>query len=235
MNTPTKLTVSRLILSLVIIFILLFPWSMINVTIPQVLVSGVTVDIRYPIAGVLFIIASLTDFLDGYLARKNNQITNTGKMLDAIADKVLVDSVLIILACQGFVNAIVPVVIVLRDIVVDAIKMEAASKGKVVAAIKSGKIKTASLMVGTVLMLFYNLPFELVNVHVDIFLLYFATIMSIFSMYEYYTLNKKYHFSKKGKVKGKKNEKGIFYKGIPFFDRKNQITNKCLIKRLQFV
>lgn len=199
MNTPTKLTVSRLILSLVIIFILLFPWSMINMTIPQVLVSGVTVDIRYPIAGVLFIIASLTDFLDGYLARKNNQITNTGKMLDAIADKVLVDSVLIILACQGFVNAIVPVVIVLRDIVVDAIKMEAASKGKVVAAIKSGKIKTASLMVGTVLMLFYNLPFELVNVHVDIFLLYFATIMSIFSMYEYYTLNKNIIFPKKEK------------------------------------
>lgn len=199
MNTPTKLTVSRLILSLVIIFILLFPWSMINVTIPQVLVSGITVDIRYPIAGVLFIIASLTDFLDGYLARKNNQITNTGKMLDAIADKVLVDSVLIILACQGFVNAIVPVVIVLRDIVVDAIKMEAASKGKVVAAIKSGKIKTASLMVGTVLMLFYNLPFELVNVHVDIFLLYFATIMSIFSMYEYYTLNKNIIFPKKEK------------------------------------
>lgn len=199
MNTPTKLTVSRLILSLVIIFILLFPWSMINVTIPQVLVSGVTADIRYPIAGVLFIIASLTDFLDGYLARKNNQITNTGKMLDAIADKVLVDSVLIILACQGFVNAIVPVVIVLRDIVVDAIKMEAASKGKVVAAIKSGKIKTASLMVGTVLMLFYNLPFELVNVHVDIFLLYFATIMSIFSMYEYYTLNKNIIFPKKEK------------------------------------
>ena len=199
MNTPTKLTVSRLILSLVIIFILLFPWSMINVTIPQVLVSGVTVDIRYPIAGVLFIIASLTDFLDGYLARKNNQITNTGKMLDAIADKVLVDSVLIILACQGFVNAIVPVVIVLRDIVVDAIKMEAASKGKVVAAIKSGKIKTASLMVGTVLMLFYNLPFELVNVHVDIFLLYFATIMSIFSMYEYCTLNKNIIFPKKEK------------------------------------
>ena len=199
MNTPTKLTVSRLILSLVIIFILLFPWSMINVTIPQVLVSGVTVDIRYPIAGVLFIIASLTDFLDGYLARKNNQITNTGKMLDAIADKVLVDSVLIILACQGFVNAIVPVVIVLRDIVVDAIKMEAASKGKVVAAIKSGKIKTASLMVGTVLMLFYNLPFELVNVHVDIFLVYVATIMSIFSMYEYYTLNKNIIFPKKEK------------------------------------
>ena len=199
MNTPTKLTVSRLILSLVIIFILLFPWSMINVTIPQVLVSGITVDIRYPIAGVLFIIASLTDFLDGYLARENNQITNTGKMLDAIADKVLVDSVLIILACQGFVNAIVPVVIVLRDIVVDAIKMEAASKGKVVAAIKSGKIKTASLMVGTVLMLFYNLPFELVNVHVDIFLLYFATIMSIFSMYEYYTLNKNIIFPKKEK------------------------------------
>lgn len=199
MNTPTKLTVSRLIFSLIIILILLFPWSMVNVTIPQILISGVTVDVRYPIAGILFIIASLTDFLDGYLARKNNQITNTGKMLDAIADKVLVDSVLIILACQGFVSAIVPVVIVLRDIVVDAIKMEAASKGKVVAAIKSGKIKTASLMVGTVLMLFYNLPFELANIHVDIFLLYFATIMSIFSMYEYYSLNKNIIFPKKEK------------------------------------
>ncbi len=91
-------------------------------------------------------------------------------MLDAIADKVLVNSVLIIFAAQGFINAIVPVVIVLRDIVVNAIKMEAASRGVVIAAIKSGKLKTASLMVGTVLVFAYNLPFELWNIKMDILL-----------------------------------------------------------------
>ena len=191
MNTPTKLTVSRLILSLVIIFILLFPWSMINVTIPQVLVSGVTVDIRYPIAGVLFIIASLTDFLDGHLARKNNEVTDLGKMLDAIADKVLVNSALIILSYKGFIPIAIPVIIIFRDTIVDAIKMQASSKGKVVAAIKSGKIKTASMMVGLVLVFFYNLPFELWNIRVADFLVYFATIMSIISMIEYFNLNKK--------------------------------------------
>ena len=97
---------------------------------------------------------------------------------------------LIIFAALGFVNAIVPVVIVVRDIIVDAIKMEAAAKGKVVAAIKSGKLKTASLMIGIVLMFFYNLPFEIWNIRVDLFFLYFATIMAIVSMYEYFALNK---------------------------------------------
>ena len=130
------------------------------------------------------------------MARKYDLITNTGKMLDAIADKILVNSTLIILATNGFINPIIPVVIVLRDTFVDAIKMEAASKGKVVAAIKSGKLKTATLMVGIVLMLFYNLPFELINIRVADFLLYFATILSVVSMIEYYVLNKKYIFSK---------------------------------------
>ena len=68
-------------------------------------------------------------------------------MLDAIADKFLVNSVLIILAAQGFIHPIIPVVVIIRDSVVNSIKMLAASKGKVVAAIKSGKIKTACLMV----------------------------------------------------------------------------------------
>lgn len=199
MNTPTKLTVSRIVLTLIIIVLLLFPWSMIGVSMPVFFVSGIKIELKYIIADLLFVIASFTDFLDGYLARKNHEITNTGKMLDAIADKVLVDSVLIILACNGFISAIVPVVIVIRDIVVDAIKMEAASKGKVVAAIKSGKIKTASLMIGIVLMMAYNLPFELINVHIDILLLYFATIMSIFSMIEYYNVNKGIIFPNKEK------------------------------------
>ncbi len=201
MNLPNKLTVTRLVLSVVIIFILLFPFELIGFSFAEISINGVVCNIKYWIAGVLYIIASLTDFLDGYIARKYGLITNTGKMLDAIADKVLVNSVLIIFAAQGFINAIVPVVIVLRDIVVNAIKMEAASRGVVIAAIKSGKLKTASLMVGTVLVFAYNLPFELWNIKMDIFLLYFATFMSLVSMVQYFNMNKELIFPKEEKKK----------------------------------
>ncbi|MBR6949408.1 MAG: CDP-diacylglycerol--glycerol-3-phosphate 3-phosphatidyltransferase [Bacilli bacterium] len=200
MNLPTKLTVLRLILSGFIVFILCFPFYMFNVKFPILYVGGVGMDIRYLISGVIFIVASFTDFLDGYLARKNNQVTDTGKMLDAIADKVLVNSVLIILAAHAFINVIIPVVIVLRDIVVNAIKMEAASKGKVVAAIKSGKYKTATLMVGIVLTFFYNLPFEVMfnkPINVSGFLLYIAVILSIVSAIQYFNLNKNIIFGEK--------------------------------------
>ena len=201
MNLPNKLTVSRLILSVIIIIILLFPFYLLGFDFPEVTIEHVVCDTRYFVAGVLFIIASLTDFFDGRIARKYGLITNLGKMLDAIADKVLVNSVLIILAAHGMINAVVPVVVVLRDIVVNAIKMEAASKGKVVAAIKSGKLKTACLMTGIVLALFNNLPFEIINdgYQVDQFLLYFATLMSIISMVQYYNMNKDLIFEKENK------------------------------------
>lgn len=196
MNLPNKLTITRIVMTIFIIFILLFPFYMININFPKFYVGELLVDSKYFVAGVLFLIASVTDFIDGYIARKYDLITNLGKMLDAIADKILVNSILIILATNGFINPIIPVVIVLRDTFVDAIKMEAASKGKVVAAIKTGKLKTASLMAGIVLMLFYNLPFELIGIRLADFLLYFATILSIVSMIEYYVMNKKYIFNK---------------------------------------
>ncbi len=197
MNLPNKLTVSRLVLSLLIIFVLWFPFYLVGFNFPYVRIGGIEYCTNYFVAAFLFVIASLTDFFDGMIARKYNLITNTGKMLDAIADKVLVNSVLIILAARGSINAIIPVVIVIRDIVVNAIKMEAASKGVVVAAIKSGKYKTASLMVGTTLALIYNLPFEMWNLRVADFFLYFATLMSIISMVQYYSLNKKFIFDTK--------------------------------------
>lgn len=195
MNLPNRLTVLRIFLAFIVIFILTFPFYTIGINFPKYLILGVPVKIQYFIAGFIFIVASVTDYIDGQLARKNNQVTDLGKMLDAIADKILVDSSLIILASQGFISVIIPVVIVLRDIIVDAIKMQAASKGKVVAAIKSGKIKTATLMVGTVLTFFYNLPFEAMNIRVADFFLYFATIMSIISAIEYFMLNKDLIFS----------------------------------------
>ena len=190
MNTPTKLTVTRIIMTFFMIFMLLFPFYDIGIKLPNFLIGGVYVKIEYLIAGAIFIIASLTDFLDGYLARKNNEVTDLGKMLDAIADKVLVNSALIILASKGFILTSIPVIIIFRDTVVDAMKMEAARKGKVVAAISSGKIKTASMMVGVTLTFFYNLPFEMINIRVSDFFLYFATVMSVISMCEYFKLNK---------------------------------------------
>ena len=189
MNFPTKLTVTRIVLSILIICIMIFPFEAIGVDVP-VLRTSVDISVKYVICSILFIIASLTDFFDGYLARKNNQVTDLGKMLDSIADKILVNPVLVIFASEGIIHPIVPVVVVTRDIVVNAIKMEAASHGKVVAAIGSGKIKAAALMVGIVLLFLSDVPFIYFNIRVDLLLIYFATVMSIVSMIQYYKLNK---------------------------------------------
>ena len=196
MNLPNKITISRIILSFVVIIILLFPFDTAGIEFPKLFVDeAIVIDLKYIIAGILFIIASLTDFVDGRLARKYNMVTDSGKMLDAIADKILVNSVLIILASSGFISPIIPVVIIVRDSIVNSIKMIAGSKGNVVAAIKSGKIKTACLMTGIVLTLFYNLPFEIWNIKVSDALLIIACIFSITSAIQYYSMNKKYIFS----------------------------------------
>ena len=193
MNTPNKLTILRICLTLIIVGILLFPFSAVGVDIPQLFVNELlVVDIRYPIAGVLFIIASLTDFVDGYIARKYNLVTDFGKMMDAIADKILVNAVLIILCAQGFIHPIIPVVIILRDTFVDSIKMVAGSKGNVVAASKLGKVKTACMMTGLVLTLFYNLPFELWNLKIADFSVILAAIFSVISGIQYYSVNRQF-------------------------------------------
>lgn len=201
LNLPNKLTIFRIIVTVVIIFIMLFPFYNINIQFPEFIVNGskneIVVNSKYIIAGILFIIASVTDFFDGYIARKYNMITDEGKMLDAIADKILVNSILIILSSTGFIHPIIPVIIIIRDSVVNSIKMLAGNKGKVVAAINTGKWKTACLMVGIVLTLFYNLPFEMWNINVSDALLIIATILSIISGIQYYLLNKDIIFPKK--------------------------------------
>ena len=198
MNLPNKITISRIILSFIIIILLLFPFDAAGITVPKLFVNeSIVVDVTYIVVAVLFIIASITDFFDGYLARKYNLVTDFGKMIDAIADKILVNPVLIILAAKGFISPIIPVIIVARDSFVNSIKMVAGSKGNVVAAIKLGKLKTACLMVGIVLTLFYNLPFELYNLRVADALLIVACVLSIISAVEYYNINKKFIFSEK--------------------------------------
>ena len=192
MNLPNKITIGRIILSVLILIMLLVPWYSFGFEWPEYLIGNVTVNIKYVIVGVLFLIASLSDFLDGYLARKNNMVTDFGKVADAIADKILVNGLLIILAYERIISVIIPVVIITRDIVVDSCKMISGNKGKVVAASILGKLKTICMMCGVTLILFYNLPFELWNLKVSDFLLIVACVLSIISGVQYYNLNKKF-------------------------------------------
>ena len=199
MNLPTKLTISRIIFTILIIVLFLFPFYQMNLEFPMFVLDlgeKIEIDSRYIIGGILFIVASLTDFFDGYLARKNNQVTDFGKFVDSIADKVLVNSVLIIFAVEGVISPIIPVVIIFRDTIIDSIRMLASQKGVVIAAGKAGKLKTACMMVGLTLVFFYNLPFEIWNIDVTTVFLVIATILSVYSGIEYYYVNKKILFEK---------------------------------------
>lgn len=147
MNLPNKLTIVRIILVPIILIMMLplpfFPsesgWNLFVLSYGQL------------IALILYIVASITDFLDGHLARKNNLVSNFGKFLDPIADKLLVTSVLIAFVQLNKVHAVVPIVILLRDLVVNGVRLMAASSGKVVAANQVGKWKTALLMTGSII------------------------------------------------------------------------------------
>ncbi len=193
MNLPNKITIGRIILAIIILLILVFPFHQINYEWPEYLIGGsITINIKYIIAGILFMVASFTDFLDGKIARDRGIVTDFGKVMDAIADKVLVNGVLIALAYDGFLPIIIPITIIIRDIAVDSIKMVAGSSGKAVAASMAGKIKTMFMMIGITLVFFYNLPFELWNISLGNYLVFIATLLSIYSGIQYFIVNKEF-------------------------------------------
>lgn len=193
MNKANKITMVRIIMSVIILILLLVPFEQFNIEFPVWTVGKrVLLDSKYVIAGVLFIIASLTDFLDGYVARKYNMVTDFGKMIDAISDKLLTNTVLVVLACNQLISPVIAVVIIARDIVVDSIKMLIGNKGKAVAAIPIAKVKTATLMIGITLTFFSNLPFELIPFRVSDYLLIIAAVLSVVSGAKYYVMAKEY-------------------------------------------
>ena len=122
------------------------------------------------IAGALFIVASLTDFIDGFLARKYLWISNFGKLWDPLADKILVNSVMLVFAGCNTNNHmpiyfIIPILMVLRDIIVDGYRMFAASKNIVVAANMSGKLKTTAQMFAIIFIyFFFNMNYNPTNI-----------------------------------------------------------------------
>ena len=144
MNLPTKLTLSRIaaIPVIVALFYIVFPY-------------------HYLVAGLLFVAAALTDMIDGKIARKRCQVTDLGKLLDPIADKVLACTVLIMEAANGEammffnppVGVIFTAVIVGREVLIGAFRTIAASKGMILAADKFGKVKTALLNTAIPLMM----------------------------------------------------------------------------------
>lgn len=193
MNLANKITMSRIVLAIVIMILLLFPFEGLGLDLPTYLINGnIYIELKYIIAGILFIIASLTDFFDGRIARKYNMVTDFGKMVDAISDKMLTNSLLVILAANGMISPVIAVIFIVRDIAVDSIKMVVGNKGKAVAAIGVAKLKTATLMVGLTLTLFYNLPFELIGIRVSDCLLIISAILSLVSGFKYYVMAREY-------------------------------------------
>jgi len=191
MNTANKLTMSRIVLAIVILMILIVSWQDLGIQVPTLLIMGkVLVDVRYPLAGFLFVIACVTDYLDGSIARKEKSTSDFGATMDAIADKILVNGLLIILAYQGFISVLVPVVIVTRDIAVDALRALSAKNKVIIKASKWGKVKTVCMMVGLSFLLFYNLPFEVWGFYFADILIYIATILSVVSGVLYFMNSK---------------------------------------------
>ena len=192
-NLPNRLTNARIIISLIIMFILLFPFSMLNINFKKFLIEDtIIIDVRMIIVGVLFVIGSLTDYFDGHIARKYNVTSDYGKLMDPIADKMLVNSVLIILSSYGYIHPVVPTIIVLRDMIVTTLRMFLSNEGKVEDAKMGGKFKTSFLMIGITLKLFGNLPFGLMNLKVDDLFIIAGTILSLISGFEYISIYKKY-------------------------------------------
>ena len=198
MNLPNKITLARIVLAISILVLLLVPWYELGVEFPTYVIQGkIIVELKYIIAGILFIIASVSDFLDGYIARSRNLVSDFGKVMDAIADKILVNGLLIVLAYDGLISIAVPVIIITRDIIVDSCKMISGNKGKVVAASMTGKIKTACMMVGIALTMFYNLPFELIGLRVADILILIATVFAVVSGCQYYMNSRQYFIDSK--------------------------------------
>lgn len=187
MNTPNKLTVFRIILVPIMVIAML-------ISIP---VEILGVPLNFIIADIIFIIGALTDKLDGYLARKNNQITNFGKFLDPIADKILVISAMLLLVETNRLPAWIPIIVITREFAVSGYRLIAVEQnGKVIAANIWGKLKTVTQMLAIILALVdINAFGDIFTKQMDIgpfilnlfstILMIACTIATIFSGYEY--------------------------------------------------
>ena len=176
MNTPNKITCVRLAMAVILLAIYSLSFIPSSATwAPNFVIAGFNLGFTWIdlVCFVLFIIGSVTDAVDGHIARSRNLITDLGKFLDPLADKFLVDSALILLATKTDWSKhyqVLPIFVILfigRDLAMDGLRMIASTKGKVLAANKWGKVKTA-IQMGLIPILFLNgFPFSLIPTKLD--------------------------------------------------------------------
>ncbi|MFC4557192.1 CDP-diacylglycerol--glycerol-3-phosphate 3-phosphatidyltransferase [Virgibacillus kekensis] len=184
MNIPNKITISRILLIPVFIILLSIPfdwgeWDIGNAVLP----------VSHFVAALLFIFASATDWVDGYYARKYNLVTNLGKFLDPLADKLLVAAALILLVDFGMAPAWVVIVIISREFAITGLRLVAAGEGLVLAAGSMGKLKTASQMIAIAALLLHNFPFSYIGLPFGTIMLYIALFFTVLSGYDYFVKN----------------------------------------------
>lgn len=173
MNLANKLTILRILLVPVFMIFLLnkFPYGV-------------------HIAAVIFIIAAITDTLDGYIARKKNMVTNFGKFMDPLADKLLVSAALISLVQMGRLSAWMVVIIIAREFTISILRAVAAAEGIVIAASWWGKAKTITQVIAIIFVLLNNFPFRYINFPFDTIMMYVAVAFTIISGVDYLRINK---------------------------------------------
>ena len=186
MNLPNKISMFRLFLIPIIVFAKLLPFAQFGIMIPYLRVGFVTISSLNLVLLSLFLVASISDFLDGFIARKYNQITTLGKFIDPIADKALTTTMFILFAIDGIIPPLVVLIMVWRDILVDGIRMMCAERGVVVAAGLLGKAKTVAQMVAIVFVLLNNLPFALVGVPFADIMIWLSVFLSVISGASYF-------------------------------------------------
>ncbi|HOG00329.1 MAG TPA: CDP-diacylglycerol--glycerol-3-phosphate 3-phosphatidyltransferase [Clostridia bacterium] len=172
MNTPNKLTILRMVLTPVFVACFYIP-----------------VDYRLYIAAVVFLIAYATDILDGQIARKRNLVTDFGKLMDPIADKILSGAAMIMLTGAGMLSPIATLITVAREFIISGVRAVVAGKNIVIAAGPIGKLKTTMQCVGIALILLGNPVFRMWNIPFDQIVIWISVALAVWSCVDYIVKN----------------------------------------------